>query len=233
MLYGENTFLYSCNVWIFNPRDYPKVGFPDQNIQDIKHLELQAQPAKLGANGQVPVTVGATVQYFVDRGCDLQTFKVSLKELESDDHDADDDDGAFSVKPSEDIALWLVAHSNELLTALLGLNVSKTLTISLSYSQKTIVDDKAEGKTSGLFRDHLIKRLASQKNFTVTENKDFDKEFLGDKNVSEDRKDCEDDEFEDSDYFDEDDADSYLTWYGFSWCLRPQHSKSQTDSASA
>ena len=139
--------------------------------------------------------------------------------MKSDDRDAD-----------EDIALWLVAHSNELLTSLVGLKLSKTLTISLSYSQKTIVDDKAEEKVSGLLRDHLIKSLASQKNFTVTENKVFNTEVLGDKEVNEDR---EDDGSEDSDYFDEDDADSCLTWYEFSWCLRPQHFKAQTDIASA
>lgn len=240
MLYGENTFLHSCNAWIFTPHDYLEVGFPDQNIQQIKHLELQVQP-KLGAEGQVSINFGATVQYFVDRGCDLQTFRLWLNELGSTN--GDDDRviySAYGENTSEHIALWLVAHSDELLTALVGLKVSKTLTISLSYSQKMVFYDETQQEVSGIFRDHLIKSLAFQKNFTVTEHMGFDIEFLGDKEFSEDREDdgskddkSEDIGSEDSEFFDEDDAESYFTWYGFSWCLRPQHSKAQTDSASA
>lgn len=226
VLYGENTFSYSCNVSIFNPHDSSKVGFPDLYIQQIKHLELQVQP-KLSAEDRFRFDIGPTIQHFVDRGCEVQTFELSL---ESDDRYVDYDDYT-AFEDSED---WLLAHSNELLTALLGLKVSEALTISLSFSQRgcAMVNDAA---VSGLFQDHLIKSLASQKDFTFTEKVDFDTEFLGDikvhdREVDEDDK---DDGSEDSENFNEDDEDSYVIWYFFSWCLRPHHAKAQTDNASA
>ena len=78
VLYGENTFSYSSDVSIFNPCDSSKIGFPDQYIQRIKHLELKAQP-KLRADGQIRVVVGATIQHFVDHGCEVQEFEISLE----------------------------------------------------------------------------------------------------------------------------------------------------------
>lgn len=239
VLYGKNTILYSCNVSIFNPYDSSKVGFPDQYIKQIKHLHLKAQP-KYGAEGGVPIDVGAAVQHFADRGCEVETFELSLKR---DGRYGDQD----NYTASEDAAQWLSVHSRELLTALVGLTVSKSLTISLSFSQKGVVNLTA---VSGLFRDRLIKRLASHKEFTFTEEEDFDAEFLGDrrksdkelsdKEVSEDCEDGGDGEEDgsehtayESEYFNEDDEDSYLIWYWSKWCLRPQHSKAQKDSASA
>lgn len=225
VLYGENTFSYSCAMSIFNDEDYLKVGFPDQRLEQIKHLELKAQPGRR-VEPMVPVNVAATIQYFVNRGCDLLTFKLALNQLE--DYEPGDDDDKQQL-------LQAVALSSDVLAALVRLKVSKTLTISISYSQKrTIVEHETEGTVSDLFQDHLIKCLGSQKNFTVTNEKFFDTDFLGKDEDHEDGEDGEDDGSEDSDeWYDEDDADSYITFYCFSWCLRPQHCKAHTDNASA
>ena len=37
----QNIFLYSCDMSIFNNEGYINVGFPDQNIHLIKHLEIK------------------------------------------------------------------------------------------------------------------------------------------------------------------------------------------------
>lgn len=211
VLYGKNTFWYSCDMSILNDEDYLKVGFPDQNLQQIKHLKLQVQP-KVDVEPILPVSVAATIQYFVNRGCDLQTFRMLLDEQKHS-------------------LLRAVAFSNEVCAALAGLKVSKTLTISISYSeQRTPIEHETRGTIGDSFGKR-IRSLASQKNFTFMEEVAFDTEFLG---ANEDREAREDDSFEDSDeFFDEDDPDCYRTTYRFSWCLRPQNSKAQTDSASA
>lgn len=221
VLYGKNTFLYSCDMSIFNDEDYLKVGFPDQNLQQIKHLELQVQP-KVDVEHILPVSIAATIQYFVNRGCDLQTFELLLYE-QSDDLGGDNDDKHFLLRAA--------AFSSEIRAALVGLKVSKTLTISVSYSQqRTIVEHETEG-TIGDFFCKWIRSLASQNNFTFTEEMVFDTEFLG---GDEDHEAREDDSSEDSgEFFDEDDPDSYRTSYDISWCLRPQQSTAQTDSGSA
>ena len=205
---------------IFNDEDYLKVGFPDQNLQQIKHLALLVQP-KVGAEPILPVSVAGTIQYFVNRGCDLQIFELLLDER-FDDSDVDDDE--------KNSLLRAVAFSSEVCAALVGLKVSNTLTISISYiQQRYIVEHETEGTIDDFFRK-WTRSLASQKNFTFTDEMVFDTKFFGGDANQEAREDVGSEDS--AAFFDEEDPDSYRTFYGISWCLRPQYSKAQTDSAS-
>ena len=215
VLYEKNSFLYSYDMSLFNDEDYFKSGFPDQNLQRIKHLELRD---KYSIEPMDHTSLAATIQYFVDRDCELQTFHLALDEVESDD--------LVDVEDEEEKHRFLsaVAFSSDVLAALVRLKVLKSLTISLWYSQqRTFVGHEIEGTIRNVFNDHLIKSLASQKNFTVTITEHFDTESLGNEN---DPKGW--------DYpYDPDDPDCYVTFYSPSWCLRPQHPNAQTENASA
>ena len=221
ILYGENTFFYSCDVSIFNNEDYIKAGFPDQNLHLIRHLEIEVEP-KTDFETILPISVAATIQYFTRRSCELQTFRLLLRDFDHYD--------LLSDEFGDHGLLALISDTGEVYAALFELQVSQSLTIFLTYCQrKTIVEHERYEGTVGKDRfPGMIERLACAKNFKIEEEQDFDTEFLGEGQENKD-----DDSDDSSEFYDEDEPDSYVTTYWFSWCLRPQHSEVQTDTATS
>ena len=160
VLYGENTFLYSCTTSIFNNEDYPKIGFPDVNLQNMQHLVLEVQQEPLYEEIAAE-SVAATIQYFIKRGCKLRTFRLSLFEQTQSDEQIDSDDDRYQLL--EDIIVSL-----EVMTALVELEVSKTLTLFLSHSQKDSACNHWPQNSLGNIFQVFANVLASQKEMTAS-----------------------------------------------------------------
>lgn len=204
ILYEQNTFRYSCGSSIYDDKVYPKLGFPDQQLDRIKHLEIEVD-LESRFEWITPNSVGAMIQYFVIRGCDLQTFALSLDEMLGPYGDDEDRHHLF----------WEIAAGQEVMAALVKLKVSKTLTISIRYLQK---DDVFDQKSLGDELQDFVNRLASGKAMTATKQEfseaiEYTPAALGGYDLEE-----------------VDDSEEYrtLTSYEISWCLRPKHSKQQS-----
>lgn len=204
ILYEQNTFRYLCGSSVYNDKVYPKLGFPDQHLDRIKHLEIELD-LENSIEWIAPNSVGAMIQYFVIRGCDLQTFALSLDEMLECYGDDEDRHRLF----------WDIAACQEVMAALVELKVSKTLTISIRYRQK---DDVFARKSLGDELQDFVNRLASGKAMTATKQElseaiQYTAEDVGEYDFEEE---------------DDDEEDRTLTSYEIMWCLRPQHSKQQS-----
>ena len=191
---------------ICNNEDYIKVGFPDQNIHLIKHLEVEVHP-KRGFEDIRPVSVAATIQYFASRGCELKTFGLFLEDLKSYD--------PRYKELGEQFLFNAIGVSDQVYAALVELQVLQSLSISLVYCQRqSPIEHEHEGTVGELHFPDMIKRLASKKNFKIMQEKVFDTDFVGYRRQDED-----------------DDPDCHVIAYYISWCLRPQRSEVQTNDA--
>ena len=218
ILYGENTFLYSCDVSIFNNEDYIKVGFPDQNVHLIRHLRIEVEP-KSDFEPILPISVAATIQYFARRGCELQTFDLLLEDYKHRD--------PLSEEFDDHNLLDLIGGTGEVCNALVELQVSQRLIIFIAYCQRKTPDEHDAEGTIGEDRfPDMIDWLAYTKNLRIAKRKKIHTVFRGDTEKDEDL-----DSENSVELYDEDDPDSYVTTYYFTWCLRPQRSKVQTDTA--
>ena len=192
----------------FDVEYHIEVPFSDQNIHLIKHLEI-----KVDSRQDIdPGSVAATIQYFTSRDCEFQTFRLLLEN--------------FTIGTRDDLVYLIgICGNGQLYGALVELQISRSLSIDLAYCQyKTRVKHGHEGTVGETHFPGMIEKLASTKNFKIMQEKSFSTEFLGDMEKAEMR-----------DFFrvvyGEFDPDSYFTKYHFSWCLRPQHSEVQTDTA--
>ena len=221
ILYGENYFSYSCDVSIFNSEDYIKVGFPDQNVHLIRHLEIEVDP-KPNFEPISPISVAATIQYFARRGCELQTFSLYLEDFELHD--------PLSEECDDHVLLDSIGGAGEVCAALVELQVSQSLNIFLAYRQRrTVVEHDREGTIGEHHFPSMIERLARTKNFEIKQGYRSDAEFLGEKEEVEDENSLEPDDSEE--FYDEDEPDSYVTTYHFSWRLRPPTTDAQDGAA--
>lgn len=211
VLYGENAFVYWCpSIGVL---DYPQTRFPYVNLKYMNHLELEVE-LHLCFEQMAALSVATTIKYFIEHGCDLQTFQLSLNELWVRH---EDDDGTY-----EHQLLRMFAASQELMAALVALNVSKTLTISVWYRETS--DHELQ---MALNHEDCVSRLASEKEMRAT--KEESKFAFQDTSEDEVDNDPGEEEAEEEEEEEEKDQNEPIpTAYRLSWCLRPQYSEQQS-----
>ena len=157
VLYGENSFLYICCKSVLNQADYPKAGFPDKNLNFMKHLELEVQEEQwvVEISGE---SIAAAILHFLKGGCDLRTFKLTLFE-------------AWDLSDGEEYTGYLVSKictSSELVASLVALPVSESLTVSIGFGP---YDRRYDDEIRRGARDEyqgFVNRLALEKGMNAT-----------------------------------------------------------------
>ena len=199
VLYGENTFLYPCCRYVLTSVDYQKAGFPDKNLDFMKHLEFDVQENEWNVDSTTTKSIVSAIQYFVRGSCDLRTFKLSLYE-----NWQMSDRGKY-----KDRLVNKIITSSELSASLVALQVFESLTVSIWCVP---YDTHYDGENGKRLRDGYqghVNRLASGKHMTAIMEVDLPEEEADDDSEEED-----------------DDSEEA---YGYdvckmSWCLRPQSS---------
>ncbi len=157
VLYGENTFLYSCTAKLFDSYDYLNYGSSVANVKHMKHLQFEIHE-KEHSGGLTLANVVSALKNLNERGCELRTFELLLKDRrrvwEGDDH-------SHYLKRK-------IATSQKVMAALVELKVFDSLTIAFYYPQpKSLFDHELHNTVCDEFRD-FASGLASKKTMTIT-----------------------------------------------------------------
>ena len=169
VLYGENMFIYPCCRYVLHSADYPEAGFPEKNLDFMKHLELNVYEEediyeeKWNVDSTTTKSIAAAIQYFVRGGCDLRTFKLSLWE----------DYQLSEGKQHTDRLVDLIFTSSELEASLVALQVSESLTISIWCLPDETHYGGEMGKRARDQYQVFVNRLASEKGMTAIMEVDF------------------------------------------------------------
>ncbi|KAF6233359.1 hypothetical protein HO173_008291 [Letharia columbiana] len=203
VLYGQNTFLYSCVASKF-VTEYGMIGFLDKRLKHIQHLKLEIEDITW-CGVSTAESVARAIQYFVERGCELGTFELILNQL------WDRPGGYYEDRHH---LLREIAASQEVMAALVELEVSKTLTVSIWFLHEAEASEHELQKSSADKIEDFVDRLASEKGMTAT------------RIVIEDTKgDGAEDDSEGE--YNRDDDWAFIP-YKLSWCLRSQRSEQQS-----
>ena len=203
IMYGENTFLYSCNSSIAAYQDnYWKVDIqihtPDVHLRDMKHVKLQFDGMHylwMLASGRAASGCFVTkLRLFSKLGCKLQTFELMMTEIY---------DGRNHQRHRNDRKWHPLYHDITILDAvkadLVKLSVSEALTLTLvSLQRNDIFDPEVQISQYDRFQI-LLNLVAAEKKMPAIEKKSSETEVAL--------------------------SSVKATRYEMSWCLRPQHSK--------
>ncbi len=157
VLYGENTFLYSCTARLFDSYDHLNNGFLISNVKYMKNLQFEIHEMEY-SGVLTPANVVSTLKSFNECGCELRTFELLLKGIR---RFWEGDNERHHLKRK-------IATSQKVMAALVELKVFDTLTIALYYPQpKSLFDHELHKIVCDEFQD-LVSRLASEKVMTIT-----------------------------------------------------------------
>lgn len=201
VLYGENSFEYISCRYVLNQTDCPKAGFPDNNLEFMKHLEVEFYQEE-NWNVVSAKTIVAAIQYFVMGDCGLRTFKLSSCDAW---YFSDGEEYTGNLINNTGNLINKICTSSDLVASLVALRVSESLTVSIEV---TPYDRRCDDESRRRAREKcqgFVNRLALEKGMTAT--------------MEEDAPEIE------TDYDFEEPYDYEIC--EMSWCLRPQRSLPQ------
>lgn len=174
---------------------------PRQETETYTDLKLEIE-AITWCRVSTAESVARAIQYFIERGCELGTFELILNQLW---------DRLGGYYEDRHHLLREIAASQEVMAALVELEVSKTLTVSVWFRQEDEASEHELRKSSVDKLQDFVDRLASEKGMTATGI------------VIEDTKgDGAEDDSEG--HYNGDDDWGFIP-YKLSWCLRSQCSE--------